>query len=64
MASILCAIAATIVTMRVTHNLGVGFLSPQAIGIATATIVMFAFRAFHPGRAQNNLAFAGGTDSR
>jgi SSS family solute:Na+ symporter len=64
MASILCAIAATIVTMRVTHNLGVGILSPQAIGIATAAIVMFAFRAFHPGHAQNNLAFAGGTETR
>ena len=64
MASILCAIAATVLTMRLTHNQGVGVFSPQAIGIATAAIVMLGFRIFHPGRAQNNLAFAGGTDTK
>jgi len=64
MASIVCAIAATILTMRITHNRGVGVLSPQAVGIATAAIVMLGFRAFYPGHAQNNLAFAGGTDTK
>ena len=64
MASILCAIVATVLTMRLTHNQGVGIFSPQAIGIATAAVVMLGFRVFHPGHAQNNLAFAGGTDTR
>lgn len=64
MASILCAIAATVLTMRLTNSQGVGVFSPQAIGIATAAIVMLGFRIFHPGRAQNNLAFAGGTDTK
>ncbi len=64
MASILCAVTATIVTMRLTHNQGIGLFSPQAIGIATAAIVMLGFRVFHPGRAEDNLAFAGGTDTR
>jgi hypothetical protein len=50
--------------MRVTNNHGVGIFSPQAIGIATAAVVMLAFRVLHPGHAQNNLAFAGGTETR
>ena len=64
MASIVCAIAATVLTMRLTNSQGVGVFSPQAIGIATAAIVMLGFRIFHPGRAQDNLAYAGGTDTK
>ena len=63
-AGIVCAIAATLLTMRVTGNRGVGLFSPQAIGIATAAVVMLGFRIFHPGRARENLDFAGGTDTR
>jgi solute:Na+ symporter, SSS family len=63
-ASILSAVAATIFTMRVTHGQGVGLLSSQAIGILTAALVMIGFRVLHPGQAQNNVAFAGGTDAR
>jgi solute:Na+ symporter, SSS family len=62
--SIVSAIAATVVTMRLTNNHGVGLFSPQAIGIATATLVMVGFRVLHPRAAQNNIAFAGGTDAR
>jgi SSS family solute:Na+ symporter len=64
MASIVCALVATLVTMRVTDGRGIGVLSPQAIGIAVAAVVMLGFRALHPGRAQDNLAFAGGTEGR
>jgi SSS family solute:Na+ symporter len=46
--SIACALGATIFTMRATHNAGVGLLSPQAIGIGTAALVMLAFRVFVP----------------
>jgi SSS family solute:Na+ symporter len=63
-ASILSAIAATILTIRLTHNQGIGVFSPQAIGIATAAVVMIGFRLIYPREAQNNLAFAGGTDAR
>jgi SSS family solute:Na+ symporter len=63
-ASILSAIAATVATMRITHNQGVGVFSSQAIGIATAAVVMVGFRLLHPGYAENNIAFAGGTDAR
>jgi SSS family solute:Na+ symporter len=62
--SILSAIAATILTIRLTHNQGIGVFSPQAIGIATAAVVMIGFRLIYPREAQNNLAFAGGTDAR
>jgi solute:Na+ symporter, SSS family len=62
--SILSAIAATILTIRLTHNQGIGVFSPQAIGIATAAVVMIGFRLLYPREAQNNLAFAGGTDAR
>ena len=63
-ASILSAIAATVLTMRLTENRGVGLLSSQAIGIVTAAVVMLGFRFLHPGVAENNAAFAGGTDAR
>ena len=63
-ASILSAIAATVLTIRLTHNQGIGVFSPQAIGIATAAVVMIGFRVIYPREAQNNLAFAGGTDAR
>jgi len=63
-ASILSAIAATVLTIRLTHNQGIGVFSPQAIGIATAAVVMIGFRVIYPREAENNLAFAGGTDAR
>jgi SSS family solute:Na+ symporter len=63
-ASILSAIAATVITISVTHGQGIGTLSPQAIGILTAAAVMIGFRVLHPGHAENNLAFAGGTEVR
>jgi len=63
-ASILSAITATVVTMRLTENRGIGLFSPQAVGIATAALVMVGFRVVHPGHVQNNLAFAGGTETR
>jgi SSS family solute:Na+ symporter len=62
--SILSAVAVTLVTIRLTGSRGVGLLSPQAIGIGTAALVMVGFRLFHPGYAQANPAFAGGTDTR
>jgi SSS family solute:Na+ symporter len=62
--SILSAVAVTVLTMRLTGNRGVGWLSPQAIGIATAALVMVGFRFFHPGFVRANPAFAGGTDTR
>lgn len=63
-ASILSAIAATVIAIWTTNGQGVGILSPQAIGILTAAAVMIGFRVLHPGHAQNNLAFAGGTESK
>ena len=63
-ASILSAVTVTVVTMRLTGNRGVGLLSPQAIGIATAALVMVGFRLLHPGYVQANPAFAGGTETR
>ena len=62
--SIVGAVVATLVTMRLTGNRGMGWLSPQAIGIATAAFVMVGFRVFRPGRVTTNVAFAGGTDAR
>jgi len=64
LASILAAVAATATTMSLTHGQGVGIFSPQAIGIATAAIVMLGFRILRPGNAQDNVSFAGGTDAR
>ena len=46
MASIVCAITATIAVMMVTHNRGVGVLSPAAIGILTAGAVTAGFSLF------------------
>jgi SSS family solute:Na+ symporter len=63
-ASILAAVIATVTTISFTHGKGLGFLSPQAIGIATAAIIMLGFRIFRPGQAQDNASFAGGTDAR
>jgi SSS family solute:Na+ symporter len=48
LSSIFAALAATLVAMRVTHGAGVGVLSPQAIGILTAAVVMALFRVFAP----------------
>jgi SSS family solute:Na+ symporter len=62
--SILSAVTATVVTMRLTENRGIGLLSPQAIGIVTAAVVMLGFRFLYPGQVENNVAFAGGTDAR
>jgi SSS family solute:Na+ symporter len=63
LASILAAVIAT-GTINVTYAQGIGFFSPQAIGIATGTIVMLGFRIFHPGHVQDNVSFAGGTDAK
>lgn len=46
--SILAALAATLVTMQLTNNLGIGLLSPQAVGMMTAALVMIAFRILTP----------------
>ncbi|MDE1177977.1 MAG: sodium:solute symporter family protein [Edaphobacter sp.] len=54
--SIVCALAATIATMRLTGNAGVGLLSPQAIGIGTAAVVMIVFRLFAPSAPAATLA--------
>jgi len=64
LASIVAAVAATATTTSFTHGQGIGFLTPQAVGIATAAIVMLGFRIFHPGQAKDNVSFAGGTDTR
>ena len=63
-ASILSAIAVTVIVSYATNGQGIGILSPQAVGILTAAAVMIGFRVLHPGQARNNLAFTGGTDSR
>jgi SSS family solute:Na+ symporter len=48
LSSIFAALAATLITIRVTHSGGVGVFSPQAIGIVTAALVMIGFRVFAP----------------
>jgi len=48
LSSIVAALAATVVAGRFTNGAGVGVVSPQAIGIATAAVVMIAFRLFPP----------------
>lgn len=63
LASILAAVIAT-GTITFTHVQGIGFFSPQAIGIATGAIVMLGFRIFHPGHVKDNVSFAGGTDAK
>jgi SSS family solute:Na+ symporter len=62
--SIICAVTVTVAIMRLTQNRGLGFFSPQAIGIATAALIMIGFRFVRPGYAQADPAFAGGTESR
>ena len=62
--SIAAALVATVVTMVLTVGRGIGLLSPEAVGIATAAVVMIGFRIIYPRRAEQNVAFAGGTDSR
>lgn len=62
--SIAAALIATVVTMLLTRGQGLWLLSPEAVGIATAATVMIGFRIFYPGRAEHNVSFAGGTDSR
>jgi len=63
-ASIVSALAATLGTLRLTNGHGVWVLSAQAVGILTAAVVMVGFRVLAPGRARENAAFAGGTESR
>lgn len=66
-ASILCALASTAIVMRLTHARGFGLFSPQAIGIATAAIVMLGFVRFSSADTGNDLrvaSFSGGTESR
>jgi SSS family solute:Na+ symporter len=48
LSSIFAALAATLTTMRMTEGKGIGVLSPQAIGIATAALVMIGFRVLAP----------------
>jgi len=48
LSSIFAALAATLTTIRMTHGAGIGVFSPQAIGIATAALVMIGFRIFAP----------------
>jgi SSS family solute:Na+ symporter len=64
LASIVAAVIATAATISLTAGHGFGLFSPQAIGIATAAIVMLGFRIFHPGNVEDNTSFAGGTDAR
>ncbi|HEY2039513.1 MAG TPA: sodium:solute symporter family protein [Edaphobacter sp.] len=52
--SIFAALAATLVTIRLTHGAGVSIFSPQTIGIATAAVVMIAFRIFAPAPSSPN----------
>lgn len=46
--SILAALAATLLTIRLTDGAGISVFSPQAIGIAVAAVVMIGFRVFAP----------------
>jgi SSS family solute:Na+ symporter len=52
-AGIFAALAATVVTINLTHNRGFGIVSPPAIGIITAAVTMLAFRVFHPARTED-----------
>jgi SSS family solute:Na+ symporter len=56
LSSIAAALIATLAAMHVTKNQGWWLLSPQAIGIFTAAIVMLAFRILHPAPAVNRNA--------
>lgn len=46
--SILAAVATTLILIHTTGGRGFGWASPQAIGIATAALVMILFRVLHP----------------
>lgn len=46
--SIVLAVGTTLVVLRGTGGRGYGWLSPQAIGIVTAALVMLLFRTFQP----------------
>ena len=46
--SIILAVLSTVLTIRLTAGHGVGWLSPQAIGILTAAVVMVLFRVLYP----------------
>src|SRR5580658_3560260 len=48
LSSIAAALVATVASMRLTGGQGWWVLSPPAIGILTAAVVMLAFRIFHP----------------
>lgn len=61
--SIVVAVTTTVVIRQLTNNAGYGIFSPPAIGIATAAIVMLAFRILSPQQAQENVSFAGGTNA-
>jgi SSS family solute:Na+ symporter len=51
LASIFAAIASMLAAMRLTQNQGWWLLSPQAIGILAAAVVMLAFRVLAPAPA-------------
>lgn len=59
LSSIFAALTATLITIRLTHGGGVGVLSPQAIGIATAALVMIGFRVFAPAAPKLTSSVAG-----
>ena len=63
-AAIASALAITVLTIAATNGHGFGILSPQAIGILSAALVMASFRALHPRRGNGNAAFTGGTETR
>jgi SSS family solute:Na+ symporter len=46
--SIVSAVSATFIAIHFTGGHGIGWLSPQAIGILTAALVMILFRILHP----------------
>lgn len=50
LSSIFAALAVTLVAMRFTDGKGLGLFSSQAIGIATAALVMIGFRVLAPVR--------------
>ncbi|GAC1415750.1 MAG: sodium:solute symporter family protein [Acidobacteriaceae bacterium] len=66
-ASILCALASTAATLRLTHGRSLGLFSPQAIGIATGALVMLCFALFSSADTDGDsrsISFSGGTESR
>lgn len=59
LSSIFAALAATLTTIRMTHGAGIGVFSPQAIGIATAALVMIGFRIFAPSAPTSKASMQG-----